>query len=96
MPPVQSEHVKRQIQQRLSRIEGQVRGVQKMLDDERECREILQQFNAILAAVQTTTDLFVRTYAKECLLNIEATEVRDREAMIDQLLDLMVKARPSG
>ncbi len=93
MPSVQSAAVKRQIQQRLSRVEGQVRGIQKMLDDDRECQEILQQLNAVLAAVQTTTDLFVRTYAKECLLNIETTEVREREVMIDQLLDLMVKAR---
>lgn len=93
MPSVQSAAVKRQIQQRLSRVEGQVRGIQKMLDDDRECQEILQQLNAVLAAVQTTTDLFVRTYAKECLLNIETTEVREREVMIDQLLDFMVKAR---
>lgn len=93
MPSVQSPSVKRQIRQRLSRIEGQVRGIQKMLDDDRECQEILQQLNAVLAAVQTTTDLFVRTYAKECLMNIDATEMRDREVAIDQLLDLMVKAR---
>lgn len=93
MPAVQSVAVKRQIQQRLSRVEGQVRGVQKMLDDGRECQEILQQLNAVLAAVQNTTDLFVRTYAKECLLNMETTETREREVVIDQLLDLMVKAR---
>lgn len=93
MPSVQSAAVKRQIQQRLSRVEGQVRGIQKMLDDDRECQEILQQLNAVLAAIQTTTDLFVRTYAKECLLNIETTEVREREEVIDQLLDLMVKVR---
>lgn len=93
MPAVQSVAVKRQIQQRLSRVEGQVRGVQKMLDEERDCQEILQQLNAVLAAVQNTTDLFVRTYAKECLLNMETTEAREREVVIDQLLDLMVKAR---
>lgn len=93
MPLVQSEAVKRQVQQRLRRIEGQVRGVQKMLDDERDCREILQQLNAILAAVQNASDLFVRAYAKDCLLNMDETQVREREDAIDQLLDLMVKAR---
>jgi DNA-binding FrmR family transcriptional regulator len=85
--------VKQQLQQRLRRIEGQVRGVQKMVDDERDCREVLQQLNAILAAVQNASDLYVRAYAKDCLLNMDETGLRDREAVIDTLLDLMIKAR---
>ena len=40
---IQNEKTKQQLMSRLRRIEGQVRGVQNMLNEERECREILQQ-----------------------------------------------------
>ncbi|MBI5290252.1 MAG: metal-sensitive transcriptional regulator, partial [Chloroflexi bacterium] len=43
--------VKEDLQKRLRRIEGQVRGVQKMLDEDRECHEIIQQLAAIRSAV---------------------------------------------
>ena len=93
MPRIQKGDVKDALQQRLRRIEGQVRGVHKMVEDERECQEVLQQLNAILAAVQNTADLYVRAYAKDCLLNIDTTEVRDREQVVDRLIDLLVKTR---
>lgn len=93
MPKIRDESTKEAIQQRLRRIEGQVRGVHKMVDEERECQEVLQQLNAILSAVQNAADLYVRAYAKDCLLNIDATEQRDREQAVDRLVDLLVKAR---
>lgn len=93
MPKIQDESTKDAIRQRLRRIEGQVRGVYKMVEDERECHEVLQQLNAVLSAVQNAADLYVRAYAKDCLLNIDTTELRDREQMIDRLVDLLVKAR---
>jgi DNA-binding FrmR family transcriptional regulator len=93
MPKIQGREIKEAIQQRLRRIEGQVRGVHKMVEDERECQEVVQQLNAILAAVQTTADVYVRAYAKDCLLNMDTTEVREREQMIDRLVDLLVKVR---
>ncbi len=93
MAPSQTSVLKEQLLQRLRRVEGQVRGVQKMLEDDRECREVIQQLNAVQAALQTTADLYVRAHAKDCLLNAGTTDVRDHEATIDTLLDLMIKAR---
>jgi DNA-binding FrmR family transcriptional regulator len=93
MPKIQDESTKDAIRQRLRRIEGQVRGVTRMVEDERECQEVLQQLNAVLSAVQNAADLYVRAYAKDCLLNIDTTELREREQMVDRLVDLLVKAR---
>jgi DNA-binding FrmR family transcriptional regulator len=93
MAPSQTSVVKADLLQRLRRVEGQVRGIQKMLEEDRECREVIQQLNAVQAALQTTADRYVRAHAKECLLNADATAQRDPEAMIDTLLDLMIKAR---
>jgi CsoR family transcriptional regulator, copper-sensing transcriptional repressor len=87
----QSFEVKEDLHKRLRRIEGQVRGVQKMVDEERNCQEIIQQMAAIRAAVQNATILYVRAYAKDCLLE-DAVESADREALIDDLITLMTKA----
>jgi DNA-binding FrmR family transcriptional regulator len=48
---------------RLKRIEGQVRGVQAMVSDERDCNEILQQLTAIQSAVRSTSLTFIEEYA---------------------------------
>jgi CsoR family transcriptional regulator, copper-sensing transcriptional repressor len=55
------------LQKRLARIEGQVRGVRKMVDEERNCEAILQQLAAIRAAVQQASIVLVRSYATKCL-----------------------------
>jgi DNA-binding FrmR family transcriptional regulator len=93
MAAPQNASVKDQLLQRLRRVEGQVRGVQKMLEDDRACRDVVQQLNAIQAALQNASDLYVRAHAKDCLLNANATDVREHEDVIDQLLDLMIKVR---
>jgi DNA-binding FrmR family transcriptional regulator len=64
--------VKDDLQKRLRRIEGQVRGVQKMISEERECGEIVQQLAAIRSAVHQTNLALVRSYACECLTNPDA------------------------
>jgi len=52
---------------RLKRIEGQARGVQKMVEEDRECAEILHQLNAINEAVRSVSRMLVEEYAVECL-----------------------------
>lgn len=89
---IYSQAVKDDVQKRLRRIEGQVRGVQRMVEEERACEEVLQQLNAVNAAVRNTTRLFMRAYARDCLLGEESAG-RDAEAMVDDLLDLMDKVR---
>ncbi len=86
-----SPEIKTQLQSRLSRIEGQARGVKKMVDDDRDCREVLQQLNAMNAAIQNATRLYMRAYARECLLNDAAPD--DRAQVVDELLDLMERVR---
>ena len=90
---IQSDTVKDDLQRRLRRIEGQVRGIQKMLDDDRDCHEIIQQLNAVQSAVEKATDVFMRTHAKECLATFGASNPEEREALLDSLMDLMAKVR---
>jgi DNA-binding FrmR family transcriptional regulator len=63
-----------------------------MLEDDRECRDIIQQLTAIHAAVQNATTVFISSYAKECLLSEQSDNPATREEMVDELLDLMTRA----
>jgi DNA-binding FrmR family transcriptional regulator len=82
---------KEELQRRLKRIEGQVRGVQKMVDEERDCHEIVQQLAAIRSAVQGASVMFMRQYASDCLMSADRTDRAAREVLIDDLLQLLGK-----
>ena len=88
---IQNEKTKQQLMSRLRRIEGQVRGVQNMLNEERECREILQQLAAIRAAVQSTSSAFLEQYASDCLLNTDPQDPQQRLELVQELVSLIQK-----
>ena len=79
------------LQKRLKRIEGQVRGVQRMLDEDRDCHEIIQQLAAIRSAVQGASVMFMRQYASDCLMSADRTDRASREIMLDDLMQLLGK-----
>ena len=73
---------------RLKRLEGQVRGVQKMLDEDRECQDIVQQLAAIRSAAHQASLLLVRSYAAECLM--DGSRVSAQQA-INELVNVLAK-----
>ena len=97
---IQNPEAKEKLVQRLRRIEGQVRGVQGMLDDERDCREIMQQLAAIHSAVQGVSRFFLQEYATACLVEMDeeinpqaASNLREkREKIIMDMIALLDKA----
>ncbi len=82
---IENQENKKQLIKRLRRIEGQVRGLQSMLDDERECREIMQQLSAVSSAVKSTSRTFFHDYAALCLTDME----EDPESNQDLLSEMM-------
>lgn len=52
---------------RLRRIEGQVKGIQKMVEEEKECRDILIQISAARSAINNAGGLILENYMKNCL-----------------------------
>ena len=96
---IQDDETKMKLIRRLSRIEGQVRGVQTMLDEERNCREIMQQLTAIYSAVQSTSRVFFRDYAVVCLAEMDeqvqpepgSTLQAKREKMVQEMIALLDK-----
>jgi DNA-binding FrmR family transcriptional regulator len=96
---IQSKESKEKLIQRLKRIEGQVRGVQTMVEEERDCREIMQQLTAIHSAVQSTSRAFFHDYAAICLSEMDeedsgvnsATHQVKREKMLEEMITLLDK-----
>ena len=85
-----SPEVKDDLVKRLKRLEGQVRGVQKMLDEERDCREILQQLSAVRSAAQQTSLTLIREHAAACLL--KQADAASPQEVLDSLLTILEKA----
>jgi DNA-binding FrmR family transcriptional regulator len=84
--------VKAQVKRRLARIEGQLRGVQKMIDDDRDCREILQQLIAIRSGIQSASLNFLQEVANECLLDMDGQNGNpDRKETLSELIRLLGK-----
>ena len=54
---------------RVRRLEGQARGVAKMIEEDRDCSEILQQLSAVRSAAHRATVELVRAYASECVVS---------------------------
>jgi CsoR family transcriptional regulator, copper-sensing transcriptional repressor len=58
---------KRSIQTRLRRIEGQVRGIQKMVDEDRYCIDVLTQVNATRAALESVALQLLADHTEHCV-----------------------------
>ena len=76
---------KDQLHKRLSRIEGQVRGVQRMIDEDRYCIDVLQQISAIQAALNKVALGLVDDHVRHCLVDASGDKKR-RDAMTTELM----------
>ncbi len=68
---------KDQLQTRLRRIEGQVRGIQKMVDEDRYCIDVLTQIAAIQAALDKVALGLLDGHARTCVIGAEA-DIQDQ------------------
>jgi DNA-binding FrmR family transcriptional regulator len=58
---------KQEIEARLSRIEGQVRGLRKMVDEDRYCIDVLTQVSAVQSALESVALLLLRDHTEHCV-----------------------------
>jgi CsoR family transcriptional regulator, copper-sensing transcriptional repressor len=75
---------KTKVLNRLRRLEGQVRGLQRMIEEERDCREILTLLAGIRSALDGAADIILEAYLKECQQSFLSGEgdVRDVVAAV--------------
>lgn len=77
---------------RLSRIEGQVKGLQKMIEQDRYCVDILVQTKAVMAALKKVEGELLKDHVDHCLVDaIKSEDVDEREQKVAELIDLLSK-----
>ena len=75
---------------RLRRIEGQVKGIQKMVASDQNCSDILVQIAAVRAAINKVGGLILENYSKSCIVKAANQEI-DNENEIGELIDVILK-----
>ena len=77
---------------RLRRIEGQVRGLQKMVEEDRYCADIMTQISSVHEALRSVGRELMRNHMKHCATSaIRGGDDSAAEAMYDELVDLMYR-----
>jgi len=74
---------------RLARIEGQVRGVSRMIEEERYCIDVLNQIQAVKAALKKVEEDLLKSHASHCVAHaIKSGDVEDQRRKFDELVEL--------
>ena len=83
---------KEQLQKRLARIEGQVRGISRMVDDDRYCIDILTQINAVQKAVEAVALQLLDDHVRHCVIGSSGTTQAERTDELMAAVGRLVKA----
>ena len=79
---------------RLGRIEGQVRGVARMIEEDRYCIDVLTQIRAVRAALDRVEQEILSDHLQHCVAHaFHAGSERDRQVKIDELLEVLDNRR---
>ncbi|MFC7060279.1 metal-sensitive transcriptional regulator [Halobacillus seohaensis] len=81
-----------QMKNRIKRIEGQIRGLQRMMEEQKDCRDLVTQMSAVRSALDRTAALVVSTNLEQCIRNEEQAE-GSSEDLIKEAVNLLVKSR---
>jgi CsoR family transcriptional regulator, copper-sensing transcriptional repressor len=85
--------IKRAVQTRLRRIEGQVRGLQKMVEEERYCADVLMQVSSVQEALRGVSRSLLHNHLKHCAAEaIRSDDPARSEAMYEELLELVFRS----
>ncbi|WP_099157176.1 metal-sensitive transcriptional regulator [Virgibacillus ndiopensis] len=81
-----------QTKNRVKRVEGQVRGLLKMMEEEKDCRDVVTQMSAVRSAIDRTAALIVSKNLEQCIRD-EKENGRNSEDLIKEAVNLLVRSR---
>jgi CsoR family transcriptional regulator, copper-sensing transcriptional repressor len=85
--------VKATARKRLNRIEGQVRGLSRMVDDDRYCIDIVTQISAVRAALRRLEEEVLRDHVAHCVREaIESGDQTEQHRKVAELMDVLGRA----
>ena len=76
---------------RLRRIEGQVRGLQKMVEEDRYCADVMTQIASVHEALRAVGQELMRNHLRHCATSAIKSGSTNAEAMYDELIDMMYR-----
>ena len=79
--------IKDNLDKRLKRIEGQVKGIRRMIDEGKNCQEILTQVSAARSALKMVGNMVLNHYAAECLCS--SISAKDNKTKLEELQKLI-------
>ena len=86
------EHVKTSCAQRLTRIEGQVRGIARMIEQDRYCIDVLTQVQAVEAALKRVEDEILKDHVETCVEHaIASGDAEDQRRKVAELVQLLAR-----
>ncbi|CAH2713750.1 hypothetical protein BACCIP111895_00904 [Neobacillus rhizosphaerae] len=81
-----------QIKNRMKRMEGQLRGILKMMEENKDCRDVITQLSAVRSAVDRSIGVIVSSNLVECVIDAEKNGEKTDE-LIKEAVHLLVKSR---
>jgi CsoR family transcriptional regulator, copper-sensing transcriptional repressor len=79
---------------RLSRAEGQIRGVANMIEDDRYCIDVITQLQAVKAALMRIEDEILSDHVSHCVAHaMKSGDAKEQQIKIEELMAVMTRAR---
>lgn len=79
---------------RLKRINGQINGIIRMMEEQKECKDVITQLSASRSAIDRTIGVVVSENLIDCIKNIDEDEAEQtEETLVKEAVELLVKSR---
>ncbi|MDQ6598258.1 metal-sensitive transcriptional regulator [Bacillus salipaludis] len=82
-----------QVKNRVKRIEGQLRGILRMMEENKDCKEVITQLSAARTAIDRTIGVVVSSNLVECVQKANDTGEKSMEELVKEAVNLLVKSR---
>ncbi|PGM52074.1 metal-sensitive transcriptional regulator [Bacillus sp. AFS053548] len=80
------------VKNRIKRIEGQIRGILKMMEEDKDCKDVITQLSAVKSALDRTIGVIVSSNLVDCVRNANENG-QNAEDLVKEAVNLLVKSR---
>ena len=81
------------VKNRLKRVEGQIKGILRMMEEGKDCKEVITQLSASRTAIDRSIGVIVSANLVECIRQMDESDDRTHEDVVKEAVDLLVKSR---
>lgn len=82
-----------QVKNRVKRIEGQLRGILRMMEEDQDCKDVITQLSAARTAIDRTIGVIVSSNLVACVKQAEEQGEKSAEELVKEAVNLLVKSR---